>query len=100
MKKTILFLATLLVFNQSCKKTNTCSEGEVCIKNASNRMVHYAIGTDQYTDSIYPGQSSCFKIGKIKTRPWGGKSEIVSLYSDHGDYYFEVTSCHHVETLN
>ena len=101
MKKTFLIIVTLSVLTFSCKKKYaTCSEGEVCIKNESNTMVHFAIGGNRYNDSIYPGGSSCFKIGKIKTRPWGGSSEIISLYSDHGDYYFEVTTCHHVEVLH
>ncbi len=96
MKKIGFFLITIVTFSQSCKKISTCSDGEVCLKNESNTIVHYSEGSTIYTDSLYPGQTKCFNIGKIKTRPWGGTSKIVYINSDHGSYSFEVTTCHYV----
>lgn len=94
-----IIISALCLTLSSCRKEYNCSNGELCVVNKTNDIVHYSFGGSVYTDELLRGQKACTDAGKIKTRPWGGSSSTIYFNSDHGSYYYEVTKCHQEEII-
>ena len=87
-KSAILIL--ILVFSlAACKKETKCDNARICVKNIGTDVIWYAWGSNQFSDSIAPGEEACNYVGPIGD----GHTYITNFQSDHGSYSMEVTEC-------
>lgn len=99
MKKIIFTFFIVSVLVLACNKEKNCANAELCVKNETGSVVHYAWRSNIYTDSVMPGGTICTTVGELKTRPWGGTYSTTYLNTDHGSYAWDVTRCHQKESI-
>ena len=86
----LLFLFSVLCMS-SCKKVDC--DATLCVKNTGSQVIHYAWGSNFYTDSIMPGESACENVGHIEITSTTESTITAYFNSDHGDYAILVDEC-------
>lgn len=97
MKKIILLLFAIALF--ACNKDLNCDNGQLSIKNSTGDTVFYSWGSSWYTDTLLPGATVVYDVGKIENTITSQTSYTVPFNSDHGDYAIDVTRCHQEHEL-
>lgn len=104
--KKIVFPILLLILISSCRKEEfqdeECDNAQINLcNNSTNGIFIYGWGTNQATDTLFPGECELKDMGyfSVKYDFWGNLDETsnsaITLYSPHaGSYLLDVTSCY------
>lgn len=89
-----LLLLSILALHAGCrKKYEQCDNATICVKNIGNSKIVYAWNSNQLSDTLKPGESTCTGAGEYNADPNNQAGETVYFQTNSATWTIKPTSC-------